>query len=231
MGARGGAECEDEIVNYTTPIDLATWPRREHFEHYSSRSPCTYSVTVELDATRFIAALRTAGRKTYPAQVWAVASVVNRHGEFRMAVDEVGLPSIWQVVHPSFTVFNSERATFACVWAQFDTDFARFYAEAVALLSIHRTATTMFPQGDVPPNVFDISSLPWLSFTGFELNIARGHDHYLPIFTLGKYRERAGRVMLPVALQIHHAAADGFHAARLLTELQDVLDSADEWLS
>ena len=218
-------------MNLKTPIDLATWPRREHFEHYSSTSPCTYSVTVELDATRFIAALRAAGTKTYPAQVWAVASVVNRHEEFRMVVDGAGLPSTWQVVHPSFTVFNPERETFASVWAQFDPDFARFYGDAVALLSTHRTATVLFPRGESPPNVFDISSLPWLSFTGFELNIARGHDHYLPIFTLDKYRERGGQVMLPVALQIHHASADGFHAARLLNELQDVLDGAETWLS
>lgn len=89
----------------------------------------------------------------------------------------------------------------------------------------------MFPQGDEPHNIFDISSLPWLSFSSFELNIAHGHDHYLPIFTLGKYVERDGQVMLPFAVQIHHASADGFHSARFINELQEVFDASVNWLS
>ncbi|PJJ55644.1 type A chloramphenicol O-acetyltransferase [Compostimonas suwonensis] len=217
-------------MDRTTPIDLDHWPRREHFEHYRSRVPCTYSLTVELDATTLSAALRRTGRKTYPAQIWAIASVVNDHDEFRMSVDEAGSPSVWSVVHPFFTVFNPERETFAAVWADYDRDFARFHDRAVELLTTHRAATTMFPQGEVPPNVFDVSSLPWASFTGFTLNIAHGTDHYLPIVTLGRYVERDGRVMLPLAMQIHHASADGFHTARFVTELQGLMDSSGDWL-
>lgn len=35
--------------------------------------------------------------------------------------------------------------------------------------------------------------------------------------------ERAGRLIMPVALQIHHCAADGFHAARLLEDLEQLM--------
>ena len=52
----------------------------------------------------------------------------------------------------------------------------------------------------------------------------RGWDHLAPIFTLGRYLDRAGRTMLPVSVQVHHAAADGFHTARLVNELQGMLD-------
>ncbi len=33
-------------------IDLDSWPRRQHFVHYMESSPCTYSMTVELDVGR-----------------------------------------------------------------------------------------------------------------------------------------------------------------------------------
>ena len=81
----------------------------------------------------------------------------------------------------------------------------------------------MFPQGPLPPNVFDVSSLPWTSFTGFTLQIDGGTSHLLPIFTLGRYVEREGRTLLPIAVQIHHAAADGFHTARLLGDLEALM--------
>ncbi|WP_022885336.1 type A chloramphenicol O-acetyltransferase [Glaciibacter superstes] len=213
------------------PIDMSTWARRETFEHYRGRVPCTYSATVELDVTEFLAAVKATGRKVYPAQVWAIATVVNRHEEFRVSVDEEGNPSVWDVVHPSFTVFNPERETFATVWAAYDPSFPLFHDQAVELLATHRTSVNMFPQSDTPENVFDISSIPWMRFTGFDLHIKPGYDHYLPIFTLGQFTERDGRTTMPFAVQIHHAAADGFHTARLVNELQEVFASASEWVS
>ena len=212
-----------------TLIDMDAWPRREHFAHYRRRVPCTYSMTVELDVTAFTTALRTSRRKSYMAQIWALATVVNRHDEFRMCLTANDEPAVWPVVHPAFTVFNAERETFACVWTPYDPDFGMFHDRAAALLAEHSQATAFFPQGAPPPNTFDVSSLPWASFTGFNLNIADGWDHLAPIFTLGRYSERDGRVLLPLAVQAHHAAADGFHATRLVNELQTLVDEPT-WL-
>ncbi len=205
------------------PIDLSTWARRQHFEHYRRAVPCTYSMTVELDVTRFVEALERSDRKTYVAQIWAIATVVNRHDEFRTCEDADGRPSLWPVVHPAFTVLDPDRETFSCVWVPYREDFAAFHAAASAVLAEHRGATDMFPLGPPPADTFDVSSVPWTSFTGFHLDIAGGHDHLAPVFTLGRYVERGGRVRLPLAVQVHHAVADGFHTARLVEELQALL--------
>ncbi|MGW5393741.1 type A chloramphenicol O-acetyltransferase [Streptomyces koyangensis] len=219
----------DAPIPTPAPIDLDTWPRRQHFDHYRRRVPCTYAMTVEVDVTTFAAALRRSPRKSYLAQVWALATVVNRHQEFRMCLTDSGDPAVWPVVHPAFTVFNPERETFACVWAPYDPDFGTFHDTAAPLLAEHSRATDFFPQGDPPPNTFDVSSLPWASFTGFTLDIRDGWDHLAPIFTLGRYTEREARLLLPLSVQIHHAAADGFHTARLTDELQTLL-AAPTWL-
>lgn len=213
----------DAPIPIPTPIDLDTWPRRQHFDHYRRRVPCTYAMTVEVDVTAFAAALRRSPRKSSLAQVWALATVVNRHEEFRMCLTDSGDPAVWPVVHPAFTVFNPQRETFACVWAPYDPDFGTFHDAAAPLLAEHSRATDFFPQGNPPPNTFDVSSLPWASFTGFTLDIRDGWDHLAPIFTLGRYTEREARLLLPLSVQIHHAAADGFHTARLTNDLQTLL--------
>jgi chloramphenicol O-acetyltransferase type A len=205
------------------PVDVTTWPRHEHFVHYRERVPCSYEATVELDVTAFADALRAGGRKTHPAQLWAISTVVNRHAEFRMTLLADGSPAVWDVVHPMFTVFHPSTETFSAIVVPHDEDFATFHDAAVATTAQYRDDTRMFPQEDRPRNVFDVSSLPWTSFTGFALHVRDGWDHLLPIITLGRYRERDGRTLLPVALQINHAAADGFHAARLLTELEELV--------
>ena len=211
-------------------IDLRTWPRREIFEHYRQRVPCTFAMTVELDATALVDALARSSRKTYVAQVWALATVVNRHEAFRTTLTSDGAPARWDVVHPAFTVLNPERETFASVWARYDPDFAVFHDAAAAVLAEHRAATRLFPQDDMPANTFDVSSLPWTSFTGFTLGVRDGWDHLAPIFTIGRQVVREGRTMLPLALQVHHAAADGYHAGRLLEDLQGLLSTPD-WLA
>lgn len=205
------------------PLDLASWTRREHFEYYREAVPCKYALTVELDATAFADALRGSSRKTYVAQIWALASIVNRHAEFRMCLTDSGEPAIWPMVNPLFTVFNEERETFSAVWTPYVSDFGTFHDTAAELLAVHRTAKDLYPQGEPPANTFDVSSLPWTSFTGFTLQTRHGWDHLLPIFTLGRYVERNGQTFLPIAVQVHHAAADGFHTSRLLNELQALL--------
>lgn len=204
-------------------IDLDSWPRREHFNHYLEAVPCTYALTVELDVTAFTVALHGSARKTYIAQIWALASIVNRHAEFRMCLTGSGEPAVWPQLDPAFTVFNEERETFAVVWTPYTPDFGVFHEAAAALLAKHRLATVFFPQGEQPVNTFDVSSLPWASFTGFTLQTRNGGDHFLPIFTLGRYVQRNGNTFLPVAVQVHHAVADGFHTSRLLNELQALL--------
>jgi chloramphenicol O-acetyltransferase type A len=215
------ATAEDQDV--ATPIDLEAWPRAEHFEHYRHAVPCSYAMTVELDVTAFVAALRDSPRTTYIAQIWAIASIVDRHDEFKLGLTEQDAPAVWSRIHPAFTVFNPRRETFACVWTRYHPDFATFHDEAAPLLEEHRHATAFFPQGPPPANTFDVSSVPWASFTGFTLDIAGAHGHLAPIFTLGRYVERDGKVALPLAVQVHHAAADGFHTARLVNELQVLL--------
>lgn len=216
-------------MDTAVPIDLDTWPRRSHFEHYRRRVPCTYAITVEIDVTDFVRRVRSARRRTYVAQVWAIATMVNRYEEFRLTLDDAGAPAVWSRVHPSFTVFDSDRETFASIWVEYDDDFGAFHDAAVRVIADHARATELFPQGAPPANTFDVSSIPWTSFTGFTLNVDGAWDHLAPIFTLGRYVERDERTFLPLAVQVHHAAADGFHTARLIDALRDFFADAT-WL-
>ncbi len=43
---------------------------------------------------------------------------------------------------------------------------------------------------------------------------------------MGKYIRKATKVLMPLAIQVHHAVCDGFHVGRMLNELQQY---CDEW--
>ena len=70
-------------MDYTV-VDMSAWPRREHFEHYMSAVPCTYSMTTKLD----ISNLRRRQMKLYPTMLYLLTRTVNAHEPFRMALRE-----------------------------------------------------------------------------------------------------------------------------------------------
>ena len=77
---------------------------------------------------------------------------------------------------------------------------------------------------NTPANTFPVSMIPWASFSGFNLNLQKGYDYLLPIFTMGKFYQENGKTLLPLAVQVHHGVCDGFHLCRFVTELQDLLN-------
>ncbi len=203
-----------------TPVDLAAWPRREYFEHYVHRNPCTYSMTVRLDITN----VKEKGIRLYPALIYALATAVNRHEEFRCSIKD-GVLGCYERLEPSYTVFHRENETFSLLWTAYEPDFSAFLAAYEADLA--RFGGQMGFQGkpNLPENTFDVSMIPWANFEGFNLNLQQCYDHLRPIFTLGRYEEREGRCTLPLAVQVHHGVCDGYHTCRLVQEVQEILDS------
>ena len=66
--------------------------------------------------------------------------------------------------------------------------------------------------------------LPWVEFTGLNINVYDEGKFLLPIFTMGKYFERDGKRMLPLAIQVHHAVCDGYHVGVFVEKLQKYID-------
>jgi chloramphenicol O-acetyltransferase type A len=72
--------------------------------------------------------------------------------------------------------------------------------------------------------------IPWVSFTGFNLNIFTEGTYLLPIFTMGKYFQQDEKILLPLSGHFHYAVCDGYHAGVLYNELQLHADSCKKWL-
>ena len=84
-----------------TPIDESTWERREYLEVF--RQTAIY-LTADVDITSLYQRTKARGEKLYPALVWCVAAVLNRHAHFRYGRDQAGRIGIWDVLHPYYTV-------------------------------------------------------------------------------------------------------------------------------
>lgn len=208
-----------------TPIDLSTWPRKEHFSYYRNILPCGYSVTVRLDVTRFTAMLREKGLKFYPSFIWCVSHNILSHPAFRMGVDGEGNPGTHDVMHPNYTVFHEDDHTFSDLWTEHNEDFSAFYRAFLADVATYGGNRGIKARPGQPANFYCISCVPWLDFTGYSATVAGGQPSLFPVITYGKATQENGKVTLPMAINISHAAADGWHTAEFVDHLQALLDT------
>lgn len=204
-------------------IDQQTWARKEYFDHYFSSVPCTYSMNVRIDIT----AILESGVKLYPAMLYAISTIVNRHSEFRTCQNENHEVGIFSEMMPCYTVFHKESETFSNLWTPYHPCFGEFLRQYQQDLQQYGNILKMEAKPDTPINTFPVSMVPWTTFEGFNLNLQKGFEYLLPIFTMGKYYQEQEHHWLPLAIQVHHAVCDGFHVSRFVGELQDLISQKD----
>ncbi len=208
-------------------IDRQSWSRKEYFEHYYSSVPCTYSMNVRLDITEIV----ESRHRLYPAMLYAISVIVNRHSEFRTSVNEKGEVGVFSEMIPCYTVFHKKNETFSNIWTEYHPRFSKFLDAYQKGMEKYGSILQMEAKPNTPINTFPVSMIPWTTFEGFNLNLQKGYEYLLPIFTMGKYYEENNRYWLPLAVQVHHGVCDGFHVCRFINELQELLWQKDTFNS
>ena len=199
-------------------IDMENWERQEFYNHYINEVRCSYSATVNIDITNL------KGQKLYPAMIWLLTETVNKMPEFRTALTEKGL-GIYDKMNPSYTVFNKDNKSFSVIWTEFNSDYHEFLKSYEADVAKFSLSVELAPKTDKPINTFDISMVPWFTFSSFNINVFGDGKYLLPIFTMGKFFDENGKRILPLAIQVHHAVCDGYHVGRFIELLQEKIDS------
>ena len=204
-------------------IDLENWPRGGLFKYYIDELRVVMSLTVDIDVTRLVEFVRQRCLKFYPAMIWVTSTAVNRRAELRMGWDSGGNPGIWDVVSPYYAQFHREDSRFAKLVTEYDPDFSVFY-ERFQEDQVRFASCRGFDQRELPPNTFDLSCLPWVHYKSFDMHIFDEGTYLAPVITWGRYEDDGrGRITLPLSLNIHHAAADGFHLCRFFADVEEEL--------
>lgn len=206
-----------------TIVNLDAWERGPVFRHFIDDLRCVMSMTVDLDVTRLLDSLRKRGLSFYPAMIWIVSSVLNAHAEFRYGWDSRGRPVLWERIEPYYTDFRPDGDAFVKLVTPYDPDLEIFHRRFLEDRQRY-AALKHFDQAGIPPNIFDVSCLPWVRYRSFDMHIFDSGTYLGPVVTWGRYESVGERVLMPLSLNIHHAAADGFHLSRFFLEVQELAD-------
>lgn len=149
-------------------IDMDNWDRKENYAWFTTKNRCKINMTMNVDATRLIKIIKENNLRHYPVFTYIVSKVINRNDEFKMNYDEEGNLGIYDVVHPRYPIFHESDKRLSILWTEYSDDFRVFYDRFINDINTYGEIRSMAAKGKYPPNCFDMSSLPWCSFTSFD---------------------------------------------------------------
>lgn len=204
-------------------LDLATWPRRDHFRLFQAMDFPYFSISLEVDVTAWRRALKAAGVPFFQAMVYEVTAVANGLENFRTRIRGAEVV-LHDRVHPSFTVpWRGELFNFCTV------DFApgreAFLAQCKGAIAHAEAADRLLLDEPQRDDMLFLSCVPWFAFTGVTHAVDARSQDSIPRISWGRLIEREGRSILPMNFQLHHGLADGLHVAKFMAAFEASLQA------
>lgn len=201
-------------------INKDTWNRKNTFEHFYNNAKCTYSLTVNIDITDMYNFIKENGFRFYPTFTWIVSKALNNHQEFKMGFDQEGRLGFFDVIGPSYSVLNDKTKVMSDLYTPYSNNFLEFYERMSNDLDSYKEDTNYTTE--FQSNFFIASSIPWCTYTSFNVNNEGKESFLFPMVTWGKFFKQNHRLLIPLTLQVHHAAADGYHCSLFFEDVQEI---------
>lgn len=202
-------------------IDLATYPRRSHFEYFGAMAFPYVGLTANVNVTNLIRFAKIHGGSTFHAILWAAAKAANAVPELRQRImggqivefDHCNIGYTVALEDHSFCNCNVETRM---PLEEFLVDARQRQEEA------KKHTGFVNPDEDEVGQIFT-SCVPWLEFTQVVQPVPSPGDCN-PRIIFGKYIPEGERTRMPLHIQCNHALVDGWHIAEFFRIFQQISD-------
>ena len=208
-------------------IDINTWERKENYEFFLGFQNPTISITSEVECAGAKARAKAAGESFFLHYLYAVLRAVNEIPEFRFRIDTEGRVVYFDHVDMLTPIKVKENGRFFTIRLPWNTDFQTFYTTAKAIIN------------DIDPNgnpydmekvggkdlldVILLSATPDLYFTSLTCSQEHRHGSNYPLMNAGKAILKEGKLVMPIAMTIHHGFIDGHHLSLFYKKVEEFL--------
>ena len=203
-------------------LDIDTWNRKQHFEHFKQLLDPYFAVTAEVDVTN---AYQIAKEKEFPFFVLylhACMKGINSIENFKYRITEDEKIRIYDVIHASATIMRPDN-TFGFSFIQYSDNLDEFYQNFKKEKKRILKSTNLFPPVNSDDCVY-CSALPWVNFTGHKEPKNATSDSITRL-AFGKFEKKGNKLKMPISVTVNHALIDGYHVGLFLENYQKALDT------
>lgn len=198
-------------------IEMATYPRKKHFDYFRAMAYPYVGATVKADITDFTKAVKREGLPFFLSFCYCAARAANDVPEFRQRIEGDGIAEFAHC--PTSHTVALEDSTYCYCTLRSDMPFEEYLPRAVQAQQAAQQARCVEDGEEEAGSLIFISTLPWFSYESLIQPVPAPADSN-PRITWGRYTREDGRVRMPVTALCHHALVDGLHLARFYEALE-----------
>ena len=199
-------------------IDIATWNRKEHFEHFSAFDDPFFGVTVNVDCTRSYKESKEKKTSFSLLILHRIITAAWKVEEFRYRI-EGDKVVCYDSLGAGATISRPDH-TFSFASFKYDADEMTFIRNAQEEANRLQHTTGLNKDGVYNPNEIHYSTVPWFSFTDMKHPTNMRSGDSCPKISTGKYFWEGEKLMLPISITCHHGLMDGYHMGKFIENLE-----------
>ena len=212
-------------------IDINNWKRKNSYDFFLNFQNPNISITTEVDCTHAREVAKEKQQSFFIYYVYAMLCAMNEVEEFRYRIDKQGQVWLYDTIDITTPIMLNEEGDCSIIRIPLCTSFDAFYAHAMKLIEAAKGETeSNFDKSNLdeendPFGTIFLSATPDLYFTSL---VGAQENHFgnsYPLLNVGKAVTREGRLVMPVAVTISHAIADGLHITRFFKKIEQVLNA------
>jgi chloramphenicol O-acetyltransferase type A len=207
-------------------LNIAAWPRREHYEFFKAYDRPHFNVCAPVEVTNLRAFTRRRGLSLFVAYHYLSTKTANEIEPFRYRLRDDGVLVHEQVNTGATILLPDERFTF--VYFDYDDDFVRYHEQAQAAVAAVKAGDGNLRPHTTSDDLLHHTVLPWLAFTSFAHARKRGQDDSVPKISFGKVYAEGDAYKMPVSVEVHHALMDGLHVGRYFERFAQLCAAPEE---
>ena len=200
-------------------IDLETFPRRKHFEYFSSLQFPYVGTTADVDITQLRSVQQRNGYPFFLTMLYAAGKAIAAVPELMMRIKD-GKIIMLRDVETSHTIALDD-GTYCYCTIRHGAGIGEFIKRGKE--DVEKAITSPSLDDEDPISLVFISSLPGLSYTSLMQPVPLSPPDSNPRITWGRFRTEGDRTVIPVSILVNHALADGIHIARFYSELEKAI--------
>jgi len=201
-------------------IDINTWNRKQHFEHFSRLEDPTFAVTIPFDVTKAYNFSKEKDVSFFGKYLHDCMRAINSVNNFKYRIIDNKVFEL-DVIHASPTIMREDK-TFGFSFIDYDEDLGGFLNNLEAEKLRINNSTDLFPEKEGVNCIF-CSALPWFQFTGHKEPFSN-HGISVPKLSFSKAIWQNDRLIMHVSINVNHALVDGYHVSLFAEKFQEFLN-------
>ena len=211
-------------------IDIETWERKENFNFFRRFQNPQLSISSEVECGGAKKRAKEAHQSFFLHYLYAVLRAANEIPELRYRIDPEGRVVLYDQIDILSPIKIKENGKFFTIRFPYHEDFETFYQEARKIIdSIPENGDPYAAEnGEVANGDYGLillSATPDLYFTSITGTQEKQSGNNYPLLNAGKAIIKKGKLVMPIAMTIHHGFVDGHHLSLFYRKVEELLKS------